>query len=136
MGCDSRYCNTITTSDFINIGQGAANVQVEDSGSVPNVFSGYCQSGISTVTFTNNGAEVDPGFGAMLNLETGIGMGNGFEISDGGFFITQISIAGVIVPLSGSMNMIDNNPLFSTDPDAPGIGLEDLDGDGFFDDLE
>lgn len=134
-GCDSRFCNTITTSDFINIGQGNANVQVEDSGTVPNVFSGYCKTGISTVTFTNNGAEVDPGFGAMLNLEAGIGMGNGFSIADGGFFITQITIAGVTIPLSGAMNMIDDNPLFSTDPDGAGIGLEDLDGDGFFDDL-
>ena len=71
--------------------QGNANVQVEDSGTVPNVFSGYCQTGTSTVTFTNNGAEVDPGFGAMLNLEVGIGMGNGFNIADGGFFITARS---------------------------------------------
>jgi len=134
-GCDGRFCNTINTSDFINIGQGNANVQVEDSGTVPNVFSGYCQTGTSTVTFTNNGAEVDPGFGAMLNLEVGIGMGNGFDIADGGFFITQITIAGVLVPLSSAMNMIDNNPLFSTDPDGSGVGLDDLDGDGFFDDL-
>jgi gliding motility-associated-like protein len=134
-GCDSRFCNTITTSDFINIGQGNANVQVEDSGTVPNVFSGYCQTGVSTVTFTNNGAEVDPGFGAMLNLEVGIGMGNGFGIADGGFFITQLTIAGVTVPLSGTMNLIDNNPLFLTDPDGSGVGLEDLDSDGFFDDL-
>ena len=134
-GCDSRFCNTITTSDFINIGQGNANVQVEDSGTVPNVFSGYCQTGVSTVTFTNNGAEVDSGFGAMLNLEVGIGMGNGFGITDGGFFITQLTIAGVTVPLSGAMNLIDDNPLFSTDPDGSGVGLEDLDSDGFFDDL-
>lgn len=134
-GCDSRFCNTISTSDFINIGQGNANVQVEDSGTIPNVFGGYCESGVSTVTFTNNGAEVDPGFGAMINLEAGIGLGSGFDLSDGGYTITQVTIAGVMMPISTAMNLIDDNPLFAVDPDGGGVGLEDLDGDGFFDDL-
>lgn len=133
-GCDGRYCNTITTSDFVQIGQGSANVQVEDSGSIPNVFAGYCQPGLSTVTFTNNGVEIDPGFGAMLNLEAGIGFGTNFDVNDLGYNISQITIAGIVMPLTGSMILIDNNPLFATDPDGAG-GLEDLDGDGFFDDL-
>ena len=134
-GCDGRYCNTISTSDFIQVGQGDANVRVEDSGSTANVFAGYCQDGLSTVTFTNNGVEVDAGFGAMLNLETGIGLGNTFQITDGGYTVTEITVAGIVVPLVGAMYTIDNNPLFATDPDGVGSGLEDLDNDGFFDDL-
>ena len=134
-GCDSRFCNTISTSDFVQIGQGAANVQVEDSGTIPNISAGYCQAGSSSVTFTNNGVEIDAGFGGMLNLEAGIGFGNMFDIVDKGYTITQITISGVVVPLSGSMTMIDDNPLFASDPDGAGTGLEDLDNDGFFDDL-
>ena len=103
-----------TMNDFIAIGEGSANVVVEDSGTTPNVNSGYCQSGVNTVTFTNNGVEVDPGFGTMINVETGISLGStsggSYLISDGGFDITQITVAGVIVPLADSMVQLRQVP--------------------------
>ncbi|MEM6964437.1 MAG: gliding motility-associated C-terminal domain-containing protein [Bacteroidota bacterium] len=133
-GCGAETCDNIITSDFIAIGTGAANVLVEDSGTIPNQDPGYCQAGVTTVTFTNNGAEVDADFGAMMNLEAGIGLGNDFEIAFGGYEISQITLAGINIPVTGAMFMINDNPIFAVDPDGVG-GLEDIDGDGFFDDL-
>jgi len=132
-GCGGRYCETTTVTDFIEIGQGAANVLGEEVGILPDQFAGYCQTGNTTITFINDGVEVDPGFATMLNLELGIGLGATFLMADGGFTISSMTISGVAVPVS-AMTLLDGNPLFTTDPDGPG-GLSDFDGDGYFDDL-
>ncbi len=133
-GCDGDYCRPTTTTDFIRIGDGAANVGFVPSGSVTNTNTGYCQAGSSTVTFTNEGVEVDPGFATMTDLIAGIGIGDGFLLSSDGFTITSIVIGGVTMTAPLAMNPLDGNPLFQTDPDGPG-GIEDMDGDGYFDDL-
>lgn len=132
-GCGGRYCETTTVTDFIEVGQGAANVVGEEIGTIVDQFAGYCQTGNTTITFINDGVEVDPGFATMRNVELGIGLGATFEMGDGGFTISSVTIAGVVVPLSPT-TMLDGNPLFTTDPDGPG-GLTDFDGDGYFDDL-
>ena len=70
----------------------------------------------------------------MIDIETGIGLGNSFALIDNQYEISSLEVAGInILPLATQVNL-DNNPLFATDPDGPG-GLDDLDGDGFFDDL-
>ncbi len=132
-GCSGRYCETTTVTDFIEVGQGAANVVGEEIGIIPDQFAGYCQTGNTSITFINDGVEVDPGFATMLNVELGIGLGSTFLMNDGGFTISSMTIAGVTIPAS-AMTTLDGNPLFSTDPDGPG-GLSDFDGDGFYDDL-
>ncbi len=133
-GCYGSTCGAVSTNDFVAIGQGAANVAITATGSIPDVNAGYCVAGNTSITVTNNGVEIDPGFGGMIDIETGIGMGNAFALIDNQYTITSLIIAGVtITPLVTQVDL-NNNPLFATDPDGPG-GLDDLDGDGFFDDL-
>ena len=133
-GCNGRSCTTTGITDFAEIGQGAANPTFQNSGTLANQNTGYCQAGNSTVTFTNDGIEVDAGFATMIDVSTGIGLGNLFELSNGGFTITGIRIAGVDIATLSPMVDLDNHPQFASDPDGAG-GLTDFDGDGFFDDL-
>ncbi len=133
-GCFGRFCNTISTTDFVNIGDGAANPEISTSGVNPTVNVGYCQAGTAAVTYTNNGVELDPGFGTMIDIQLGIGLGAAFMTADNGYTITAYNIGGVNIPVTNSVIDLDNNPDFATDPDGPG-GLVDFDGDGFFDDL-
>ncbi len=139
-GCKGRACNMATATDFVRIGEGAANAVFGLGGSVSSQDVGYCQTGVTVVTYTNNGVENDPGFGTMLNIAAGIGMGStipgtdSFPMQDNGFYITGVSIAGVNIPSAIYLNPLDSNSLFSSDPDGAG-GLEDFDNDNFFDDL-
>ncbi|MEL6865972.1 MAG: hypothetical protein AAFP19_16215, partial [Bacteroidota bacterium] len=140
-GCGGLACDVITVDDFLRIGEGEANAGFFNAGSLMDIDAGYCQAGRSVVTFVNDGVEVDPGFGAMLNVSTGIGLGLGIGgtdslgMEDNGFRITAMSIAGVNIPTPNYFNRLDSNTLFTVDPDGAGFGLEDLDGDGYFDDL-
>jgi gliding motility-associated-like protein len=136
-GCDNAYCQTTTVTDFVEVGQGAANILTLVGGgtALPDQYAGYCQTGNTTITFVNAGVEIDPGFAAMLNIEAGIGLGNMFEAINGGFEITSVTFAGVILPSPTALVTLDGNPsFFGIDPDGPG-GLSDFDGDGYYDDL-
>ena len=133
-GCYGEFCQTTSIPDFVRIGEGSANVIVENEGSIPNENAAYCTTGQTTVTFSNRGAEIDEGFAAMIDVEAGIGLGSGFVLSSNGYTITALNIAGVMIEDFNSMNSLNDHPLFASNPDGNG-GLEDLDGDGFFDDL-
>ncbi len=133
-GCFNRYCTRTEVTDFGDVGQGAANPVFSETGSLPDQNTGYCQDGNSTITFTNDGIEVDPGFATMMDVSTGIGLGGTFDLSDGGYEITGIRIAGVDIATLASFVDLNDNPQFTVDPDGAG-GLTDFDGDGFFDDL-
>ncbi len=134
-GCFGRSCSSVGTTDFVRIGDGAANPEIATSGTVPTVNVGYCQAGSAAVTYTNNGVELDAGFGTMMDIQLGIGLGPAFLTAENGYTITAYNIGGISIPVSNSIIDLDNNPAFATDPDGPG-GLIDFDGDGFFDDLE
>ncbi|MEM1319868.1 MAG: gliding motility-associated C-terminal domain-containing protein [Bacteroidota bacterium] len=135
-GCGGRSCTMTTFGDFIRLGEGDPNVDFIPFASVAPEDVGYCKPGISTVTFTNDGVENDPGFGTMIDVAVGLGMGNSNSMSDGAFTITSLSIAGQTIAAPTFPYRLDNDPIFLTDPDGPGVGLEDFDGDGYFDDLE
>ncbi len=134
-GCFGRICSTVDIPDFVRVGDGAANPEVLTSGVNPTVNVGYCQEGAAAVTYTNNGVEIDAGFGTMLDIQLGIGLGTTFMSSDNGYTITSYNIGGVDIPVTGTIIDLGDNPAFTIDPDGPG-GLVDFDGDGFFDDLE
>ncbi len=134
-GCFGRACNTISTTDFVRIGDGAANPEISTSLVNPTTNVGYCQAGTASVVYTNNGVELDAGFGTMIDIQLGIGLGAGFLTADNGYTITSYNIGGVNIPVTTAIIDLDNNPDFATDPDGPG-GLVDFDGDGFFDDVE
>ncbi len=135
-GCYSKLCSKVQMSDEIQIPQGSVFVDFQKGGIIQDENGGYCKTGRSSVTLKNTGVEIDPGTANMFNITTGIGLGNQFKLSDGGFKITSLIIAGRTIPNNQLSTTIDlnNNPLFATDPDGPG-GLTDIDGDGFFDDL-
>lgn len=113
----------------------AVEIEASAAGSLPNQTVGYCQSGRSTVTFTNKGMANDPAQSIISDLTLGIALGNNFQLANGGFQITSVSIAGVNMASPSPLNSIANSPFFSSDPDGPG-GLSDADNDGFFDDLQ
>jgi len=78
-GCYGEICEEVFATDFVMIGEGTANVEFIDEGSLANEFAGYCELGQTTVTYTNNGVEFDPGFATMFDLEMGIDAdGDGF----------------------------------------------------------
>ncbi|NJN35128.1 MAG: hypothetical protein HC817_13620, partial [Saprospiraceae bacterium] len=133
-GCDARFCNTITESDFVSKGEGSASVGFVNDGTLPNIVGGYCLDGRQTIKFTNTGVEVDGGTGTMYDIKTGIGFNGTFDLQDKNVTITKLVVAGVEIPspTTGSI-LVSNNPLF-TDGNLV-QGLEDIDGDGFFDDL-
>lgn len=132
----------IFSSKKVEVGEVAAEravllpvqIQAVPSGSLPQVNAGYCQLGQSTVTFTNLGQDDDPGASLISDLSLGIALGDGFSLSDNAFEVTAVRIAGVDLSSVAQLNALNGNPQFTTDPDGPG-GLEDVDDDGFFDDL-
>ena len=135
-GCDNRYCNSIARQTIIRLGEGAVNVAFSPTGTQPDTVGGYCRIGKTSVIFRNNGVEVDPGTAAMMDIATGIGLGNSVGLTDKGFKITKMTIAGLVFNNpSVAIQNLKNSPLLTTDPDGVGVGLADIDGDGFFDDL-
>lgn len=133
-GCYGMSCNIAKVNNFVAIGNGAANPVARNIGSVENVTVGYCENGVEAVVFTNDGTEIDPGFGTMFDVELGIGLGQIFELAIPGFEITEIKIAGIVINSPDSLTLLDGNPIFLNDPDGAG-GLADVDGDGYYDDL-
>ena len=135
-GCDNRFCNSVFRQTIVRLGEGAVNVAFATGGSRPDTIGGYCRIGKASVRFTNNGVEVDPGTAAMMNISTGIGLGDLVGLQDKGYKITKMTIAGLVFNTpSVAIQSLANSPRLTTDPDGVGIGLADIDGDGFFDDL-
>lgn len=137
-GCDARYCTTLTRNDIVRLGTGQASVGTTTA--VPYVLrdtiGGYCKAGRKTVVIYNNGVEVDAGSANMYDVEAGVGFDMNMVLTSTGFRITSMHIAGKEITLTiPNMFSIKDNPLFATDPDGVGVGLDDLDGDGFYDDL-
>ena len=131
------FSRTALSSQVIKVqpSNGTVLIQATPGGALPDQLVGYCQTGQSSVTFTNLGMANDPALSIVTDLSMGIGLGTGFEMQNGGFEISSLQIAGVTIPNLSVMNSIADHPLFLNDPDGPG-GLTDADGDGFFDDLE
>ena len=135
-GCDNRFCNSISRQTIVRLGEGAVNIAFTPSGSRPDTVGGYCRIGKASVRFTNNGVEVDPGTAAMMDISTGIGLGDLVGLQDKGYKITKMTVAGLVFNTpSVAIQNLANSPRLTTDPDGVGIGLSDIDGDGFFDDL-
>ena len=135
-GCNSEICVEESTTSNLSIGVGEELIEfTHNQGATED--AGYCEDGILSITVANNGFEFDDGFGAILDISAGVGfaVGADFLTLDQGYQILTVSIAGS-APISAPNGLVDlnNNPAFSTDPDGVG-GLEDFDGDGFFDDL-
>lgn len=133
-GCEDRYCTEVIDVDFITFGDGAANIEIALNENANNSFAGYCQTGQQTVTFFNNGFEIDEGYGIMRDIRAGIGLSGNLFLNSQNYNITAIYIAGVLFETDNAFIDLNNHPLLANDPDGEG-GLIDGDGDGFYDDL-
>ncbi|MFK7984356.1 MAG: hypothetical protein AB8G86_30570, partial [Saprospiraceae bacterium] len=135
-GCNTVICQTETNSTNLPIGTGEALIGFTHNKDAT-VDAGYCEGGNLAITVANNGFEFDEDFGAILNISTGVGfaVGTAFLSADQGYEITNLTIGGSLtIDAPNGLIVLNNNPAFATDPDGLG-GLEDVDGDGFFDDL-
>lgn len=121
----------------------------------------FCDTVVYTVRITNNGTTTTPaGGGVAYDVAVIFGLGAnltpratssnntlwGSDRNDtrfwGNFLVsgTPVSDSGLFqnnnpgLAARGQASLLVEN-LLTTDPDGPGVGLEDLDGDGFFDDL-
>lgn len=78
------------------------------------------------------------GSGDIYNLTFELGFSNGWQVFIPShypiFTWSNFSVNGQPVANSGAQGSFTDFQ-FSSDPDGPGVGLEDLDGDGFYDDL-
>ena len=59
-----------------------------------------------------------------------------FSFDGGANYFLPAALPSTFLPFGGSGTTVNiPSNFFNTDPDGPGVGLEDLDGDGFYDDL-
>ncbi|MFZ4544949.1 MAG: hypothetical protein ACOYOA_12925, partial [Saprospiraceae bacterium] len=134
-GCFDKECAVSSINDAVNVGVGLPNPIFSNQGSVPVQSVGFCKLATAVAVYTNDGSEIDQGFGTMYNLQASIGFSNGFFSKIKGYEVIRYNIAGLNLPLgSNTSTDLRNNLAFKSDPDGPG-GLSDADNDGFFDDL-
>jgi len=135
-GCEDLFCREEIVASSVSIGAGEELIEFTYNEGTT-IDAGYCDDGSLSITVANNGFEFDDGFGTILDISAGVGfaVGADFLTADQGFEIMTITI-GNNAPIAAPNGLValNNNPAFSTDPDGEG-GLEDFDGDGFFDDL-
>ncbi len=135
-GCNIVACQEEIKSANLPIGRGEALIGFSHDNGLT-VDAGYCDDGSLSITVANNGFEFDKDFGAITNISAGVGfaVGSEFLSADQGYQITTLTIGnGMTINAPNGLVVLNDNPAFATDPDGVG-GLEDVDGDGFFDDL-
>jgi len=133
-GCGEETCQQAQTTNMVTFGIGEEQIefQIGDDAISP----GFCSEGTASLIISNNGFEFDDGFGTIRDIATGIGFASGdnFMLMENGYEVTAIQIGEVVVVFTDTLTSLSDNDIFTEDPDGPG-GLEDTDGDGFFDDL-
>jgi Secretion system C-terminal sorting domain len=140
---ENSLCQYATSFSTVTMANGtarpAANITVTQSLS-------YCRDGLNTISYSNNGSGLNAG--AMYNVKAYLGHNYGYtpvflprkdfkaDIKNMSINGTPLSAALVPSPLvTGDQIYQINCTLFTADVDGAGVGLEDLDGDGQFDDL-
>ena len=145
-GCDAtpaNWCDTSTGTASVNMAAGTAALTV-GAATKPD-FVDSCTPFTTSFTFTNSGSGNVKAAG-MYNLkfrwgngQTGTLVATNFDMTYLNFQSAKIGSQSGLSVVNGTTNgalpYVDILDLFTADPDGVGIGLEDLDGDGFFDDL-
>ena len=136
-GCDGEYCGEDVNPSLVRVGSGQPNLEIRRRGGpFPDVEVGYCQEGELTVEVVNAGRETDPTFGEARNIAVSAVFSDiGAMLANNGYLISGVSVSGVRISDLALQMRLDTIPGFGVDPDGAGVGLEDLDGDGAFDDL-
>ena len=129
------YCAASTLQSEILIGSGQPALRFSKGATFPDVEVGYCQLGELTLEVTNLGRETDPTFGQARDISLSTWASFGGLIAANNYRIVRIEVAGQSIADLAPVIDLDTVPAFATDPDGAGVGLEDFDGDGVFDDL-
>ncbi|SFQ46729.1 hypothetical protein SAMN04515674_1211, partial [Pseudarcicella hirudinis] len=141
---DKSICQSATGTSIITMANGVPNISVVSSDVTP---EGACTPGVSKVVYTNNGTGGNAG--AAYNITTTVGMTNNntspsYKGLDNGQKLGNFSIngePGVGITMNIATAGTTSAPFglnvnqFTSDPDGVGTGLDDLDGDGQYDDL-
>ncbi len=139
-GCGDEPCQEVEGTSVVTMEAGAPNfngVTFERSN-----FTSVCEPFTLKLKYKNTGtapANVSGKAAAMYNvtptlLHKGIGFSKNFELHT----FSKFKIGGTDVPgHQGDIKYVEVplKDVFTTDPDGAGVGLDDLDGDGFYDDL-
>ncbi|WP_423998563.1 gliding motility-associated C-terminal domain-containing protein [Maribacter sp. IgM3_T14_3] len=121
--------NVATSSLSMNAGVDGLSIVTTDQ-AYPNIST----PDTATMTVTNTGTGNAPLFNLEIQLGMSNGGGNSTNLSNISFYSwDNFMVNGISAGANSATNR--TNLQFSSDPDGAGVGLEDLDGDGFFDDL-
>ena len=136
-GCSSdpaAWCQTVTGTGNTSAASGTPALGGV-TGTREN-FTSQCSPYNLRFVFSNTGTG-GAAAGGMYNVQFRWGGGTRRDIIN--YLNATIgSATGITVTngtVAGQVAIVDINNKFSTDPDGAGVGLADLDGDGFFDDL-
>ena len=135
-------CNWISNTSSVTVANGVP--------SITGIFTrvqqlNWCQKGVFNITYTNTASSGSGVAAAAYNFIANIGYNNTTNATVPTGFTAQIParidsirIGSVTVPFIAATASTPARGNFSglaSDPDAAGSGLEDIDGDGQFDDL-
>jgi len=141
-GCNNQYCNYYTAFPSVSPAAGSTIINMTLTGSRKD-WGFIDNSGWIEFTVTNSGS----GYGTAFDLRVlaGFSSGSSTYYPNSGWLnkIDSFSVSGNYLPASynyatGAVNgryaYYTTFP-YTFDPDGTGVGLEDFDGDGFYDDL-
>ena len=146
-GTDSsptNWCQTVTGTSTVTMASGVPNLTAATGVRVG--FVNSCTPWTSRYTFTNGGTGNASAAG-MYNVKfrwggsssgttlNTSGVNRNFLQFTSGTIGSNSGLTVVNGTVSNAIASIDVKDLFTSDPDGVGVGLDDLDGDGFYDDL-
>ena len=134
------FCQVATGSTNIIMDNGTANIA--STWTAVQALN-WCQTGIYTVTYTNNGTGglagaaysilANLGFNTCCTTNPPAGISTGMQGR-----VDSVKIGNITVPFvaaTATLSGYANFAALTSDPDGANIGMDDLDGDGQFDDL-
>ncbi len=142
-GCSAApasWCQTVTGIGSVNMVGGTPNFTAFTGAKIG--YVDQCTPFIMRNTFTNGGTGNAAAAG-MYNVVFRYGQSSGGALFANRWDYINLNSAtigtqsGITVTngTSSAIASVSVKDLFTTDPDGAGVGLEDLDGDGFYDDL-
>lgn len=141
-GCStvpSGWCQTLTGTGNVTMATGVPNF---NSFTVAKIgYVNDCTPYSFNLSYKNNGIG-NVKAAALYNANFRVGASSGNVLGSFAFNIVNLgnaTISGNAISHTGGTTsgiyVINVKDALTTDPDGAGVGLEDLDGDGFFDDL-
>lgn len=145
-GCNAApadWCETKTGIGSVTMTSGTPDLSVGTATKIGYIDS--CTPFTTRFTFKNSGSG-NATSGGMYNVKLRWGNGQTGILSGSGINRNYINFQSAAIggqsgltivngTIAGAIATLDVKDLFTTDPDGAGVGLEDLDGDGYYDDL-